>query len=138
MSREPEVSITWLIEELKQRSIFTKEGALKSKSDPIWKQIKADLKLKMAADTLYLYLYSNRHECATKLQKFFKIKTKITKAKHAKRKDNAMLDADFIAETENPNPQNCAELNLEVKIDTDRIVDTVNRRKQEFWSDDFF
>ena len=85
----------------------------------------------MTPKSLFLYVYNNRHNSRTELEKFYKIRKKVINNKSKKR------DADYDPDNDLSNPYNCDELNFEVVISIDKIVKSIeDKEKQKVWTDE--
>lgn len=118
MPRKPEKESQDLEDRLKSwPTVFNNEGSLKKENDPVWKEIKDSMKLKMNAKSLYLYLYNDRHSCKSRLQAFFK---KVANKSQHKLEDK---DIDFHpTDLANNNPMNCKKINFEITVPKDEII----------------
>lgn len=128
MPREAEASAEFLENKLKDWEVFHKDGNLKGKRDPIWNEIKKSLDLKMTVDSLYLYVYADRHNVRTNLERYRNV------IKNKKRKMNKMdTDLDYYDDETHNNPHNCDILDFKIAAEIDQIVDLAARKKQPFW-----
>ena len=127
MPRESEIQPKLLLSQLKKRRLFDQRGHLKGESNVIWQEIKTSLKLRMAAKSLHLYVYNNRHGCRDELEAFFNIKKK------GKRK-RLEKDLDFEPE-ESENPWDCSELNFVITVSAGTVIDKTTRTKKKSWAD---
>ena len=83
----------------------------------------------MAAKSLFLYVYNNRHGSKTELMNYFNIKQMASKLKK-------QADEDYVPNDNNPNPHLCEEINF--SINTNDVIDRQTMKKQKCWSDQVF
>ncbi|OXU17714.1 hypothetical protein TSAR_004725 [Trichomalopsis sarcophagae] len=126
MPHEPEVPPEFLEKRLKDWKIFHQDGTLKNKNNSVWNEIKVTLHLKMSAFSLYLYVYTNRHECKTNLESHFRIPSKKRKVIE---KDT---DPDYCV-TGTCNPHGCDPLNFEIAIQINKLIDLTTIKRQADW-----
>lgn len=129
MPKDPEISPDYLSSRLKHYAIFNGKK-LKGATDPIWKEIKTDLKLNMIPKSVFLYVYKNGN-LKSQLESHFKIKVKQAKIRKAN-------DVNYQPGIDINNPKNCKPLLFEIIVPTNNIINSSEEKPkvQNDWTNE--
>ena len=128
MPRVSEVSPDYLLSKLKEWPLFN-QNSLKGEKDSVWEEIKKSLNLKMTAKSLFLYVYKNKHNCKSELEKLYRIPIK-------NKLEVPEKDEDYLPGKKLTNPHNCEIIHFDITIPTDKIIDIQTKTKKKEWTDE--